>query len=126
MDTIQQHIRVTFGFPVCFTTGVFDSANPLLRDLIAGTDDPAPADIVVVVDDGVAAAHPGLLTRIEEYATVHAGQMRLAGPVLVVSGGESAKNGTTVLDAVHTLIHDARLCRHSYVVAVGGGRVSDV
>lgn len=126
MDTIQQHIRVTFGFPVCFTTGVFDVSNPLLRDLVASADDPAPADMVVVVDEGVAAAHPGLPERIEQYAAAHASHLRLAGPVLVVTGGESAKNGTATLDAVHTLIHDARLCRHSYVIAVGGGAVLDV
>src|SRR5690606_32233122 len=50
----------------------------------------------------------------------------LAGPVLVVTGGEATKNGTAALDAIYHLIRDAALCRHSYVVAVGGGAVLDV
>jgi hypothetical protein len=120
MDAIRQHVRVTFSFPVCFTTGVFDAGNPLLRELIDDTDDPAPADLVVVVDDGVAKAHAGLPDLIERYCAGHADVLRLAGPVLVVGGGEAAKNGPDVLSAIHGLIHGAALCRHSYVVAVGG------
>ena len=78
MDAIRQHVRVTFSFPVCFTTGVFEADNRLLRDLISDTDDPAPADIVVVVDDGVANAHPALLGRIAHYCQAHADAIRLA------------------------------------------------
>ncbi|MCC7042480.1 MAG: 3-dehydroquinate synthase [Acidobacteria bacterium] len=126
MDAIRQHVRVTFGFPVCFTTGVFEADNRLLRDLISDTDDPAPADIVVVVDDGVANAHPALLGRIALYCQMHADALRLAAPVLVVAGGEAIKNDPLALASIHDLIQDAALCRHSYVVAVGGGAVLDV
>jgi 3-dehydroquinate synthase len=126
MDAIRQHVRVTFSFPVCFTNGVFDADNRLLRDLISGTDDPAPAHIVVVVDDGVAHGHPGLTARIQQYCEIHADAIRLAGPVLVVGGGEAVKNDPLALASIHDLIHDASLCRHSYVVAVGGGAVLDV
>jgi 3-dehydroquinate synthase len=126
MDAIRQHVRVTFSFPVCFTTGVFQADNRLLRDLLSGTDDPAPADIVVVLDDGVANAHPTLTTQIEQYCAAHADAIRLAARVLVVGGGEAIKNDPLALASIHDLIHDASLCRHSYVVAVGGGAVLDV
>ena len=127
MDAIhQQHVRVNFSFPICFTTGVFEADNRLLRDLIAAPPDPAPADVVVVLDSGVAQAHPALTTQIERYCLAHADALRLAGPVLVVTGGEVIKNDPQALGAIHTLIHDAGLCRHSYVVAVGGGAVLDV
>lgn len=126
MDAIQQHVRVTFSFPVCFTTGLFDAGNRLLRDVISGTNDPAPADIVVVIDDGVAAAHPTLVDRVGRYCELHADAIRLAAPALIVTGGEAVKNDTRTLDTIHARIHDARLCRHSYVVAIGGGAVLDV
>lgn len=126
MDAIRQHVRVTFSFPICFTTGVFTAGNTLLRDLIAGPDDPAPSDIVVVVDDGVAASHPELVGQIEHYGEVHADVVRLAAPVLVIGGGEASKNTPETLASIHELIHRAALCRHSYVVAVGGGAVLDV
>ena len=126
MDAIRQHVRVTFNFPVCFTNGVFGAENRLLRDLIAGTDDPAPASIVVVLDDGVASGHPDLTTQIVHYCATHADAIRLAAPVLVVGGGEAIKNDPLALASIHDLIHGASLCRHSYVVAVGGGAVLDV
>src|SRR6187402_1895571 len=126
MDVVPQHLRLTFQFPVHFTTGVFDSANVSLRTVVSSTDDPAPADIVVVVDSGVAEAHPLVIENIERYAAHHRDVMRLAAPVLVLPGGEQSKNEPAHLDAVYDVIHRARLCRHSYVVAVGGGAVLDV
>lgn len=126
MDAIRQRLSVTFSFPVCFTTGVFEADNRLLRDLISDTDDPAPADLIVVADDGVVRTHPGLTAQIERYCAAHADALRLAAPVLVVAGGEASKNDPLTLALIHDLIHDASLCRHSYVVAIGGGAVLDV
>jgi 3-dehydroquinate synthase len=126
MDVIRQHVRLTFSFPICFTTGVFEADNRVLRDVIADTDDPAPAALVVVVDDGVASSHPALLDQVRHYCDVHADALRLAAPVLVVAGGEASKNDPLTLASIHDLIHAAALCRHSYVIAVGGGAVLDV
>jgi len=52
--------------------------------------------------------------------------MRLAAAPGVIVGGETSKNDPAVLQRIHQAIHDARLCRHSYVAAVGGGAVLDV
>lgn len=125
MDLIRQHVRVTFSFPIGFTRGVFDPANRMLRDIVAEGADPAPARAVVVLDDGVARAHAALETRIGQYFDAHADVMTLAAPVLVVAGGEGIKNDPRALDTIHALVHDARLCRHSYVIAIGGGAVLD-
>ncbi len=126
MDVIRQHVRLSFEYPVHFTVDAFAPDAPLLRDLVTVAGDPAPADAIVVVDDGVARAHPDLIDRIAHYARVHAAAIRLAGPPLLIPGGESAKNDPRHLDTIHAAIHDAALCRHSYVIAVGGGAVLDV
>ncbi len=125
MNVIDQHVRVTFRFPVIFTAGMFDPANPVLKDIVTSASDPMPADAVVVIDDGVAAAHPSLAATIGKYFEAHGEFTRLAGGVLVVPGGEAIKNDPRALDPVHALIHSAGLCRHSYVIAVGGGAVLD-
>ena len=126
MDVILQQVRVSFALPVHFTNGVFDRENTLLASVLGTPPDPKPAAAVVVVDDGVARAHAGLVDRIERYFQEHAGLLRLGGPVLVIPGGETAKNDPGTLDRIHTAIHSAALCRHSYVIAVGGGAVLDV
>jgi 3-dehydroquinate synthase len=126
MGTIEQAIRVTFQFPVHFTTGVFASANPILRTLVAGASDRLPSDTLVVVDEGVARAHPRLLDDIERYCREHATTIRLANPVVVLPGGEQVKNDPSYVDQLHRAIHGAALCRQSYVLAVGGGALLDL
>src|SRR5579872_2124622 len=126
MDFIEQNIRFGIRYPVAFTTGLFAPDNPLFLTLVAGASVRRPADLVFVVDEGVATTHRGLVAAIEQYCATHSADLRLAAPVLIIPGGEQAKNNPAHLDAVHQTIHDAALCRHSYLVAVGGGAVLDV
>ncbi len=128
MDAIPQHpIQVTFDYPVLFTDGLFQPDNLTLRRLLvdaAGMD--GAADLLFFVDSGVNAAHPYLSAAIADYCSAHADALTLAGPPVVIVGGEESKNDPAVLERIHHAIHDARLCRHSYVAAIGGGAVLDV
>src|SRR6187402_3494755 len=126
MDVLDQSVRVTFRFPVHFTTGLFEPANLVLRTVTTVPTDPAPSDAVIVIDDGVELAHPSLRAKVAAYFAAHGEVLRLARPPLVVPGGESAKNDPHLIETLHALIQDAALCRHSYVIAIGGGAVLDV
>ena len=126
MDAIQQEIQVSFRYPVHFTTGVFAAANPLLRDLVARPGTPGASRVLVVLDSGVERAHPHLLDAVHGYFAAHRGSLELAGPVSIMPGGEQAKNDSAQLDRLLEAIHAAALCRHSYLMAVGGGAVLDV
>jgi 3-dehydroquinate synthase len=126
MDVFEQQLHVTFKYLVAFTAGVFDASNLLLRQLVSGQPDPSPARAVVVVDDGVAKAHSAILGCIERYAREHSDVILLAAPILTLPGGEAVKNDSCYVEAVHGAIHAGALCRHSYVIAVGGGAVLDV
>jgi len=125
MDLIDQQFRVSFRFPVYFTRGVFNSANPLLRSVLTDFATRHPSDVVVVLDDGVLKAHPGLVADVEGYIRRSADDLRLTAPVLLVPGGEEVKNHPRHLEVIHRAILDGGLCRQSYVVAVGGGAVLD-
>jgi 3-dehydroquinate synthase len=126
MDDIQQPIQVTFRYPVVFTTGLFSPANPVLRHLFEQGPATAPVQILFIVDRGVMEARPGLAAEIDRYCAQHADVMQRVGAALVIEGGETSKNDPRVLERVQAAIHDARLCRHSYVAAIGGGAVLDV
>lgn len=133
MDVIQQEFLVPIRYPVYFTTGVFDVSNNLLRDIVVGGaqsavadgDDNLPARMVVVLDRGVERAHSAVIDAIAAYADAHRASIALSAPVLVVPGGEPIKNDPQHLDRIVDAINGAALCRHSYVVAVGGGAVLD-
>jgi 3-dehydroquinate synthase len=126
MDAIEQKFDVAFNYRVYFTRDVFSRSNPLLSTAIANTIPGQPSRVLFVVDDGVGRAHPGLTRAIEDYCQEHSGALALAGPVLIVPGGEQAKNAPKAAQRILQAIHDAALCRHSYVAAVGGGAVLDV
>ena len=125
MDVIRQKVRVDFEYPVYFTTGVVTPSNLLLRDVVARSADRSPSRLVVVLDQGVLDHHPRLPEQIAEYAHRHRTVLSLSAPVVVVPGGEAVKNDPRHVDDIHRAINDAGLCRHSYVVAIGGGAVLD-
>jgi 3-dehydroquinate synthase len=126
MDVIQQEIQVAFRYPVHFTTGVFTTSNRLVRDLVRTADGQTPARAVVVVDDGVVRAHPDLVASIDRYCVEHEAAVTLAAPVLVLPGGEQVKNDPRHTERLLEVMSAAGLCRHSYLIAVGGGAVLDV
>ncbi len=128
------NFSVGFVHRLRFTRGVFDVENPLLTQLMIGPGGSpnghgsltsSPARALVFVDQGVLSHWPGLPDRLQRYTQAHADRMVLTGPVHPVVGGEPCKNDRGVFDGLCQAIHDAGLCRHSYVIAIGGGAVLD-
>lgn len=126
MDAIEQEIRLSFRYPVHFTRGAFAPANPLLRELLVPPAADGRARALVVLDSGVDTAHPGLREAMAAYFAAHPGALVLGGPVVVLPGGEQVKNDAGHVEVLRAAIHAAALCRHSYLIAVGGGAVLDV
>ena len=123
MDVIEQKFQIAVRYPVYFTADLFAPSNRILRDLVAGGD--GPARLVAVLDAGVERAHPNLISAIGAYCDAHRDAISLAAPVLIVPGGETVKNDRRHVDRMLETINGAALCRHSYVVAIGGGAVLD-
>lgn len=122
MQSIKQDIEVRFRYAVHFTNGLFDLQNPLLADVIGNE---SRANALFVVDHNVHRHHPDLLEAIAAYCGRHASALTLAGPPVLLPGGEAVKNDPVHVTAVHRAIHQAGLCRHSFVVGVGGGALLD-
>ena len=106
-----------------FTRGLFDTRNTLLRDVIQADD---RARLLVVIDEGVAAAHPTIDRRCAALLRVARRPLELPAPPLVVPGGEAIKNHAGPVDEIHAAIDIHGIDRHSYIVAIGGGAVLDI
>jgi 3-dehydroquinate synthase len=123
---IQQEFQVNYRYPVHFTTGVFAPANPLLLDTVRTDGGHFPRQLLAVVDRGAHRHHPELVSRIATYCREHQEYLALAGAPLLFEGGEGVKNDPLYATIVQQAIQAAGLCRHSYVVAVGGGALLDM
>ncbi len=122
---IHQELSVAFDYPVAFTRGVFDADNALLRDVLCRKDEPHRHRALVFLDAGLAAAHPGLQDQVTAYFKRHATSLDLVKPPHIVAGGEPLKNDYRLTMEIVDTILEYRMCRHSYVIAVGGGAVLD-
>ena len=123
-DTVYQSFQVPFRFPVSFTTGLFDPENPTFRDTLQDRNNNKVHRFLCIVDDGVVAACPSLLTDIQTYVEAHQ-HIEMARATVVVTGGESVKNDDELREHLHQTVVDTRLDRHAYIVAIGGGALLD-
>ncbi len=123
-ETYQQRFSVDFEYPVVFTHDVFQGSNPILAEKLVQKDLDRIHRAVVFVDSGVMAAHPNLQKDIPAYFATHS-RLELAAPPRVVTGGEEIKNEYRLVMEIVDTILEYRLCRHSPVIAIGGGAVLD-
>lgn len=120
-----QQLKVPFDYPVVFSRGIFDADNRSLVDAL-GPVGRCPHRALVVIDSGCLAAWPQLTADIALYAARYRDSLELAGLPTIVNGGEACKNDPGALVALQRLIHDRKIDRRSYVVAVGGGALLDL
>ncbi|MCA9772272.1 MAG: 3-dehydroquinate synthase [Myxococcales bacterium] len=121
-----QRFQVAYEYPVFFTRAVFDPANRVFVDAVAREEPDRRHRVQFVLDAGVVAAWPRLIADIEGYVGLHAAHLILAGPPLVVPGGEVVKNDRRALEEVLGAFAERRLDRHAFVAIVGGGSVQDM
>ena len=122
-DSILQRIALVLEYPVAFTRGAFELDNRVVADTLARRERDRVHRCVAIVDSGVAARWPELVTEIEAYARHHG--IELAAAPWTVPGGEAAKQAA-VVDELHRRLAALHVDRHSFVIAIGGGAVLDV
>lgn len=125
LQPIKQSFKVRYDYQLYFTSGLFNIENPLFAKLISDYKEFEPVKILFVVDGGVKNHHPGLISQIKSYCEGKTDHLRHT-ETLVIPGGEQAKNSDTSIDKVLKGINENKICRHSFVVVIGGGAVIDM
>ncbi len=124
MPTIlQQSFSVPFCYPVVFTENLFAESQTLFVDQFPKDQ---LARVFFVVDSGVAACHPELISQIKTYVATYSSRLSLVDEPMVVAGGEACKNNPDAYEQVVEATHLHGIDRHSYIAAVGGGAVLDM
>jgi 3-dehydroquinate synthase len=124
MKIFRQRFRVAYTYPTIFTNDVFGERNAALRAVLSGTGR-KPNRILTVIDSGVFNATVGLLEKMENHAAAQGGLIELVSYPYIMKGGEDCKKDPEEIKRVTELINRHHLCRHSFVLAIGGGAVLD-
>jgi len=119
--THWQRFSVPYEFPVVFTAGLFDPANPALREAICRLEPRKRHRVVVFVDDALSSC----IAKINAYVNRHSDAIDLVTPPIAVPGGEKIKSDLHFVESVQQTLFDLHIDRHSFVIAVGGGAVLD-
>jgi 3-dehydroquinate synthase len=119
-DPISSNFQVNYRYEVHFTHGVFHSDNPLLRTLLSREN--LPIRTLAAVDEGLARSRPLLSDEIVRYCLPFSDRIH----VVVLQAGESNKNTIEGLHELYRLIAQKGICRHSFILAVGGGALLDL
>lgn len=124
--TVRSSFAVPYEYPVVFTRNVFSPSNSTLVESIRLRAGPELSRCMLFADASVAQSQPAWGDAVSEYFHHWRDVVELACPPVLLSGGEAAKNEWAVVERIIQALLERKMCRHSYVLAVGGGGVLDV
>ena len=126
MNYLEQSFDIKFNYKVYFTSDIFHPSNNDFGNFLSEHVEPGTRQkILFVIDDGVFNAYPELTDKIKAYFEIH-NSVSLLEKILIIPGGESAKNNSESFDTIIEAIEAYGIDRHSYIAAIGGGSVLDL
>lgn len=124
-QSIVEEIRVAYRHQITFTENVFALENSLLATTIQACSSAKRPRVFLVADAAVMEANTGIRSKVTEFFDHHREDIQYMG-CLELPGGEQLKNESGYLEQLYRAIEEKKLCRHSYIIALGGGALLDV
>lgn len=101
MNTLQQTFQVPYTYSIFFTKRLFDPANATLRSFFESFGQAGfQRKVLLAIDGGFLAHHPTLQNEMVAYFASLEPLVKLVPQLLVLPGGEAAKNDTTLFDDI--------------------------
>ena len=122
---IHRMFSVAYDHRIYFTRSSFRYDNKLLLRLMQDPSKHDPVKVLVVVDKSLVREDDQLVSSIYSYFETFSKDLSLVN-VICLPGGEVVKNGCHYSDLLYDEIEKAGLCRHSYVIGMGGGALLDL
>ncbi|WP_299535800.1 3-dehydroquinate synthase [Ulvibacterium sp.] len=122
---IEQSFAVPYAYKLHFTQRLFSTDNTLFRDIFDEYKVNDTVKALFVLDKGVHEYHPELHKEIKDYCSKYPDTIQYTGS-LIIAGGEQSKNDYGNVTSVLEKINTNAICRHSFVVVIGGGAVIDM
>lgn len=126
MEFLRQVFDIRFAYKVFFTTDLFEEKNDVFRSFLREAKNPGVVrKMLFVLDSGFIAHHPALVQQIKNFLATEP-DILLIEEMIILPGGEVTKNSEEHFEKIIRAVHEHRIDRHSYLVAIGGGSVLDV
>ena len=125
-DMVTFPIALRHELRVIFTRDVFAQSNAVLAEVLTPREPGERVRAMVFFDAGLVAGFPEISRQITEWFGARHAQVELAVAPIALSGGEAVKNDFGQLEGIWSAINSAGLCRHSYIIVLGGGAVLDL
>jgi 3-dehydroquinate synthase len=125
-DIVSFPITLRAEHQLLFTRDVFSPGNETLAGLLTPREPGGKARAVVFWDEGLRHAFSDFAANMKKWFAARADRIALEAEPMALAGGEAVKNDRRHLEAVWSTINTAKICRHSFVIAIGGGAVLDM
>ncbi|QQG46734.1 MAG: 3-dehydroquinate synthase [Candidatus Azosocius agrarius] len=120
---IEQKFSVPYYYKIFFTKYVFNIKNEILVNIIKKDLILERKKLLVIIDNGV--IKNDIINEIINYCNYYSKFIDLKENPIILKGGESIKNNFDINNYIYELINKNNICRHSFVIAVGGGSLLD-
>jgi 3-dehydroquinate synthase len=125
-SSIRRNVRLDLSHEVFFTRDAFEMDNSTLADLLKGDKPGKRTKAIVYLDEGILDGNPNLPKLISDYFAANQSSLDLVCAPGFVRGGEEAKNDWNLVEVIWSDLNKYGMCRHSYVIVVGGGAALDL
>lgn len=123
MKIIKQSFQVKFNYKIIFTNDIFNIKNSNLIKILNITN---KKKIIIFIDKNIHKINKDLTEKIQEYFKFNEKYLNLVCKPVLITGGEKIKNHYTLVKYAYNLIDKYKICRQSYVLAIGGGTLQDL
>ena len=125
LPNISRSFNVKFDYTLYFTENLFSLKNSLFFDIMKSYDKKNKIKTLFVIDNGVYNSHDKIKYEIKNYCSKFSNKIELK-KILIFKGGEIEKNNKNNLEKILKSINDENICRHSFIIVIGGGAIIDM
>lgn len=121
---IKQQFQIKYQYNILFTNNMFDIKNETLFKVIQ-TQKNKNKKIIIFIDKTVSKLHKDIHNKIIKYFIHFNINNNLVCQPILIPGGERLKNRYLYLKIFYKLIEQYKICRQSFIIAIGGGTIQD-
>ena len=117
----RQSFDINYNFDVITTNKVFHANNDTLKSVMPDIN----AKCFICLEQVITRTQENIVKEIKSYIQTHYKKLNLIPEFFIQAGGENIKNEPKFVYKLIDKMLDYKVCRHSYVLIIGGGAFLD-